>query len=200
VDLAILAGGKSERFGKQKNTLPFGESTLLEFIANRLGSISSNIIVVKKNGTEIPPIKGIRIVQDASEERGAIVGIRTALLASREKYCFVFACDMPFLSLELIERMIHMDKGYDALVPVHSRGSEPLHAVYSKDCINTIDDCMSSEERSLHSVLSRVRTEYIPAELYCDPENAFFNINTRDDYERAVRLYLSRREEELCRW
>jgi molybdopterin-guanine dinucleotide biosynthesis protein A len=200
VDLAILAGGKSERFGKQKNNLPFGKSTLLEFITNRLSSISKNIIVVKKSWTEIPPIDGIRIVQDASEEQGAIVGIRTALLASREKYCFVFACDMPFLSLELIERMIHMDKGYDALVPVHSRGSEPLHAVYSKDCINTIDDCMSSEEKSLHSVLSRVRAEYVPAELYCEPEDAFFNINTREDYERAVRLYLSKREEELCHW
>jgi molybdopterin-guanine dinucleotide biosynthesis protein A len=107
---------------------------------------------------------------------------------------------MPFLSLELIERMIHMDKGYDALVPVHSRGSEPLHAVYSKACINTIDECMSLEEKSLHSVLSRVRAEYVPAELYCEPEDAFFNINTREDYERAVRLYLSKREEELCRW
>lgn len=200
MDFAILAGGKNERFGKQKNTRPFGENTLLGFIVKRLNTISSNIIVVKKSGTEIPPINGIRIVQDLSEERGAIVGIRTALLASREKYCFVFACNMPFLSLKLIEGMIRTDKEYDAPVPVYSRGSEPLHAVYSKDCISTIDDCMSSGEKSLHSVLSRVKAEYVPAELYCEPEDAFFNINTREDYERAVRLYLSKREEELCRW
>jgi len=122
VDFAILAGGKSERFGKQKGILPFGEKTLLESIICQLKPFTQDIIIVKKDESEIPYINGARIIKDSSDEQGAIIGIRTALLASREKYCFIFACDMPFISAELIKHMIKMKKSMMRLCPYITEG------------------------------------------------------------------------------
>lgn len=197
MDFAILAGGMSERFGIEKSSMTFGSQSLLERTVETLRIFSDRILIVKKRNTEIPSIDGVIVVEDTSDERGAIIGVRTALLASREKCCFVFACDMPFLNSELIERMMGIEREYDALVPAHSKWIEPLHAVYSKKCINTIDECIRGGEKSIRSVLSMVKTEYIRADLFCNPEVAFFNINTREEYERAMKF--SRKEEELCR-
>jgi len=61
-----------------------------------------------------------------------------------------------------------------------------------------IDDCIKLGEKNLHSVLSRVKTRHVAADLFCNPEIAFFNINTKEDYERAISF--NKREEELCHW
>lgn len=191
IDFAILAGGQSRRFGAEKANLPFGQSTLLETVVNRLREIrkevppESEIMIVKKPESKVN-VAGVKIIDDSSKEDGALIGVRTALTASAAGRCFIFACDTPFLSRKLICRMLNMDDSYDALVPIHKKGIEPLHAIYSRSCLKAIDLCIEMKSFSVHSMLKRVNTTFIRAEQFCDPEIAFMNINTIEDYKRAL--------------
>ncbi|MDY6985936.1 MAG: molybdenum cofactor guanylyltransferase [Candidatus Thermoplasmatota archaeon] len=190
IDFAILAGGQSRRFGAEKANLPFGQSTLLEAVVNRLREIrkeispESEIMIVKKPESEVN-VADVKIIDDSSKKDGALIGVHTALIASATDKCFIFACDTPFLSRKLICKMLGMNDAYDALVPIHKKGIEPLHAIYSRRCLKAIDLCIEMESFSAHSMLKRVNTRFIQAKQFCDPEVAFININTMEDYKRA---------------
>jgi len=211
VDFAVLAGGQSRRFGAEKANLPFGQSTLLEAVVNILREIreeispESEIMVVKKPWSKVN-VEGVKIIDDPLDRDGALIGVRTALNASADR-CFIFACDTPFLSRKLIHKMLGINDTYDALVPIHKKGIEPLHAIYSKGCLKAIDLCIEMKSPSIHSMLKHVNTKFIRAEQFCDPEIAFININTMEDYKRALIKAKSnkdlikssnKRKEELC--
>ena len=215
IDTAILAGGQSKRLGVEKTMLPFGESTLLEVVVEEIRSKIApyaEIMIIKRPEVRIPEIKGkdkgkdkdknkdkgkgVKFVNDALEKDGALIGILTALLYSKTDYCFIFACDMPFLNSSLISKMLSIKRNYDALVPYSRRGIEPLHAIYSRRCLRKAYECIKHNDLSVNSMLKQVKTEYIKADLYCNPDVAFMNINTIEDYELA--LYSNKRKEELC--
>jgi len=193
VDFAVLVGGAGKRLGMEKAALSFGGVTLLERVINRLGV--ADVIVVKKSKTRIPAIDGIRVVEDPDERTGALIGLRTALLASKTEYCFVFACDMPFISRDLVDQMLSLVGEHDAFVPHSDRGIEPLHAIYSKRCLKTMEWCIENGDMSVHSMLKHTNVRFVQADLFCDPYIAFTNINTADDYEKALRILSSVKEE-----
>lgn len=193
MDFAILVGGAGKRLGMGKVALSFGGVTLLERVIDRLGV--ADVIVVKKSKTRIPATDGIRVVEDPDERTGALIGLRTALLASKTEYCFVFACDMPFISRDLVNHMLSLGGEYDAFVPYSDRGVEPLHAIYSKRCLKAMEWCIENEDMSVHSMLKHINVRFVQADLFCDPYVAFTNINTTGDYERALRILGSIKEE-----
>jgi molybdopterin-guanine dinucleotide biosynthesis protein A len=209
IDVAILAGGQSKRLGFEKTMLPFGESTLLETVVEEIRNKiapCTEIMIIKRPEVKIPEIKdkGVKFVNDALEKDGALIGILTALLYSKTDYCFIFACDMPFLNGSLISKMLNINRkrkrNYDALVPYSRRGIEPLHAIYSRRCLKKAYECINNNDLSVNSLLKQVKTEYIKADLYCNPDIAFMNINTIEDYELALysNLYSNRRATNLC--
>jgi molybdopterin-guanine dinucleotide biosynthesis protein A len=194
VDFAVLVGGAGKRLGMEKAALSFGGVTLLEKVINRLGV--ADVIIVKKSKARIPAINGIRVVKDPDERIGALIGLRTALLASKTEYCFVFACDMPFISGNLVNHMLSLAGECDAFVPYYARGIEPLHAIYSKRCLKTMEWCIENGDMSVHSMLKHTNVRFAQADLFCDPYIAFTNINTTGDYERARRILSSVKEEQ----
>ena len=62
-------------------------------------------------------------------------GIYTALEAARHELVVIVACDLPFVTQALLDRLIvEASDEVDAVVPRSSRGLEPLCAVYRKRC------------------------------------------------------------------
>lgn len=66
------------------------------------------------------------------EGKGPLGGIYTGLLSSTSEYNFFCACDMPFLSGDLLKFIISETDGSDAVIPMVRGFVEPLHAIYSK--------------------------------------------------------------------
>ena len=59
----------------------------------------------------------------------------SAVCHARHDRAFVAACDMPFLNPEVVRDLCARAGSADVVIPVHAEGAEPLHALYSKDCI-----------------------------------------------------------------
>jgi len=175
--------------GKNKSFLNIGSSFLLDVIIKKLKRIFNDIYVV----TDKPFLyqkTGINCLSDIFTERGPLGGIYTALELINLNYIFVFACDMPFLSTQLINYMIEkIDKRYDAIVPLYKRQIEPLHAIYAQSSKDTIRDYIIQNRLSVHSLFSKFSTLYVKEkDIKAFGSNMFFNVNTTDDYKEALAI------------
>ncbi|HLA80580.1 MAG TPA: molybdenum cofactor guanylyltransferase, partial [Thermoleophilia bacterium] len=135
VSAIILAGGASSRMGFNKALARLGRGgTLIEKAVAKAAMLSGDVIVVA-NDEERYRNLGVRVIPDAYPGSGSLGGIYSGLLAAQHQHAFVVACDMPFLSLPLWRYMLSIPRDYDVLLPRLQGQPEPLHAIYSKQCL-----------------------------------------------------------------
>jgi molybdopterin-guanine dinucleotide biosynthesis protein A len=188
----ILAGGKNTRIGMDKAFLRIGDKVIIEEILAKLSTIFPKIIVVTNSPNSYCYL-GVEVVRDILPDKGALGGIYSGLVASEAHYNFVLACDMPFISLNLIEYMRKNAEGYNVVIPKPNNYFQPLHAIYSKDCIQPIKEQLHRNDLQVFGFFNRVEVKCISAEEVkaFDPRGiAFFNINTKNDTEEAERIAL----------
>jgi molybdopterin-guanine dinucleotide biosynthesis protein A len=189
----ILVGGASSRMGNDKSALVLGEQTVVERIAMAMSGVAKKISVVGSR----PRIYPFPIVHDLAESWGPLGGIHAALNAAKAKWCFIIACDLPFVTSDLLERLLHLRSNdsaiFDAVVPIQADDyPQPLCAVYeTTSCLAAAEQSIASGEHSPRALLDKVNTRYVPFNDLADLAGAddfFFNLNTPEHYERAKRL------------
>jgi molybdopterin-guanine dinucleotide biosynthesis protein A len=194
---AILAGGASRRFGAPKALAEVGGRAIVERVRDALASAVGEVVLVANDAGLFGHL-GLAMRPDDVAGAGALGGIRTALAWAREQGrpgALCIACDMPFVSPELLREMLERSGAgdVDAVVPESGgrRGCEPLCAWYSAGCLPSIDRMMGDGDTAVHLLLDRVRAARIPLEdvsRHGDPDVLFLNVNTADDHARAVRI------------
>lgn len=188
----VLAGGKNLRLGRYKALETVCGKTLIERVVERLRLLTDRILVVTSQ--EQPPltVTGIEVLVDVYPGKGPLGGIYTGLLASRSLYSVVAACDMPFLNTELLRYMIELSPDFDIVIPrLGEEMVEPLHAIYSRSCLDNIKTQLERNQLRINSLLNAVRVRYVErAECQrFDPQLlSFFNINCQSDLDRANML------------
>ncbi len=190
VSCAVLAGGASSRFGRDKALLRLGGQTLIQRVVDRLSKISDDVLVVGNNLTRFQGME-VRLVEDVVKGAGALGGVYTAVQACRHPYVFCAACDMPFLDLNLVRYTILLAPGYDVVMPYVRGEPEPLHAVYSKACAPAIKNALDAGERRIISFLGQVRVRDVHEDeiRILDPDlHSFFNLNVPEDLTRMQTL------------
>jgi len=190
ISVIVLAGGKSQRLGMDKALLKLDGKPLLERIVTTLTALSDDLVVVTSRKRSFARLAA-RVVTDIYPGKGSLGGIYTGLRAMRYKRGLVVACDMPLLNLNLLRYMILLSANFDVVIPSIGGKTEPLHAVYSKACIEPIASLLRRNELRIISFLSQVQVRYIEdheVDIF-DPEHlSFFNINTQDDLMLAQEL------------
>ncbi len=189
----VLAGGKSLRLGRNKYLEVIGGRSLIQWVIDRLATISTEIIIATAHGKEIPCSSAarIKVVADIHPGKGPLAGIYSGLIASSGSRAIVVSCDTPFVSVGLLEYMTQMCPPLDIVVPRMKEKVEPLCAVYSKSCLAPIRELLKQDELKIIELYPMVRVRYIEeVEIdRFDPEHlSFFNINTQADLDRARRL------------
>jgi len=190
----VLAGGKSLRLGRDKVRENLGDRNLLQRVISKLSFLKSDIIIVTAKKEPVPDFidyPKIKTVADIYPGRGSLGGIYTGLATSDSFYNLVVACDMPFLNRALLCYMLQVSPDFDLVVPRLGKRIEPLHAVYSKNCLAPIKDLLEQGELQILKFFHQVRIKYLEAEEInrFDPEHlSFFNINSETDLKRAREL------------
>jgi len=189
----ILAGGRSLRLGRRKAVETICGKSLLERAIEKLRTISSQILVVtSQEQPDLPVACEAEFVVDIYPGGGPLAGICTGLLASQFPYSIVVACDMPFLNVELLRYMIELSEGVDVVIPRSGKGMiEPLHAIYSRNCINTIRAQLERGHLKISQALDILRVRYVEQEecRKFDPQHlSFFNVNSMLDLKRAAAI------------
>ena len=202
----VLAGGDSRRMGTDKAFLKMpGGEPLIEAILSKLAPLSDEIILVA-NRTQGYERLGVELVADIYPGTGSLGGIYTGLWAMSHSHGLVVACDMPFLKPSLLRYMLVMAPEYDVVVPravpwgglkapkeetAKEHLLHPLHAVYSKSCLEPMKDLLESGDLRIISFYPQVRVRYVEEgeiDIFDPKHLSFFNINTPADLRRAQRL------------
>jgi molybdopterin-guanine dinucleotide biosynthesis protein A len=187
----ILAGGKSLRLGHDKVLEKIGDKSLLEQVVSRIDPFCKNIIIVtayKRAFTSLEKNTKVKTVSDIYPGRGSLGGIYTGLVESNSRYNLVVAADMPFLNESLLRYMIEIADGYDFVLPRIGNFFEPLHAIYSQNCIAPIKSIMEQGKKVIIELFKYVKVRYVEIEEIdrFDPKHlSFFNINTVEELELA---------------
>jgi molybdopterin-guanine dinucleotide biosynthesis protein A len=187
VTAGIVAGGVSARMGRNKALLPFGGRPLLLRQIDLLRPRFRLLVASNDPGPYAP--FGVEVVPDLLPERCALTGIHAVLSASRTGWALVLACDLPFLSAALLDHLLRLRDGVDAVVPESDRGPEPLHALYSKTCLPAIEAAAEKDEWKavgFHGSIRVARPRIRDAEWLTEGRSPFLNVNTPDDYGRAA--------------
>ncbi len=142
ISCIVLAGGKGSRLGRDKTLETLGDKILLQWVIDGVSPLNSDIILVTTVEKILPQFTTyprLRRVTDIYPDKGALGGIYTGLTTSDSFYNLVVASDMPFLNKALLHYMTQISANFDLVVPRLGNMIEPLHAIYSKACLNTME-------------------------------------------------------------
>jgi molybdopterin-guanine dinucleotide biosynthesis protein A len=186
----VLAGGQSSRLGTDKSFINVNGRPLIEQIVVKLAKLSDDVVIVT-NSPEKYDHLAARLAADIYPGKGALGGIYSGLRAAANAYSLVVACDMPFLDLNLLRYMILLARGHDVVIPRIGGLPEPLHAIYSRSCLEPIDRLLARGGLKIIDFFSEVRVRYVEEDEVdiFDPQHlSFFNVNTLSDLEKVKRL------------
>lgn len=91
---------------------------------------------------------------------------------------------MPFLNEFIIEYLIRSMDHYDIVVPRTDDGLEPLHAIYSKNCLESIKGALQKGGYKIIDFYPMVKVRVIDQIEFAalDPmKKAFINVNTPEE-------------------
>jgi molybdopterin-guanine dinucleotide biosynthesis protein A len=189
----ILAGGNSSRVGVDKCLVEIDDERMIERVIDKVKRCVDEIIVVasmEDQRTELEKILDVKILIDPIKGFGPVAGIYEGLKYTRAEYCGIFACDLPFLNVDVVDFLFDSCEGFDAAIPMWKNGyREPMHSVCRRTPM--LDACEVAIKRDVRTIFSCVETlknvNFVPIEDIrdIDPElRSFFNVNTRDDFKR----------------
>jgi molybdopterin-guanine dinucleotide biosynthesis protein A len=184
----ILAGGKSSRMGSDKCFLMFDGLSLIERAVNLLGAVFPTVVVLSGKQRELAFL-GVPILPDIKKECGPLGGIHAAFVHTGAARLFVLACDMSFVSADLIRHIVACERS-SATIPTMNGRVQPLCALYARDCLPAIERALEEKRFKVRDVLDDLH----PTLVALTPDLSFFspdlldNLNEPHDVERALRF------------
>jgi molybdopterin-guanine dinucleotide biosynthesis protein A len=182
-----VAGGQSERMGRDKALLPWRGVTLLEHTLRRLRETCGDARIL--SGPEVRYGEHGDTLVDVLAGAGPLGGVCAALEGlPAGAFGLFLAVDLPHVTSALLSRLVSLAPGFDAVVPMTGKGPEPLCAVYGRSCLGPILRRLDQGERKMTCFWPDVRVRVVgEAELaeFGAPARLFRNINTSDDFAGA---------------
>lgn len=192
----ILAGGESKRMGQDKASLRFGHDSLLNLAIHHMKPLFNTLVVSVRE-----PREHLLFPQlcDRGSDHGPIAGIATALERVDTSWVLAIACDMPFISADMIVSMAAKRDGQDAVVPCADGHLQPLAAFYSKSCLPAMQAQMHEGRRSLQALIAKVNASIVSEKelrTFDSELLSFMDLDTQTDVIRAEQLLALRKNKE----
>lgn len=177
----ILAGGKSSRMKTDKGLLDLGGKKMIQWVIDAIMSFVDDIIII--SNVDKYNEFGFPVQGDIILGSGPMGGIYTALTMSKTKKNLIVSCDMPFLTSEIITKLINDPNNAEVTIPVHAEEPEPLCAVYDTLCKIRFEELLKSGEWKLIDSLKYFRVSPVVFDNTPEVIRAFSNINTPLEYK-----------------
>jgi molybdopterin-guanine dinucleotide biosynthesis protein A len=190
----VLAGGKSKRFGEDKNQIKLGEKTLLEHVLSKINNRFKEILIVSSHNLEIKKSENTTVIPDCFDDFGPLAGVLTSMKWVKEnqkqyKWVATFPSDTPFFETSIIDeykkKIIINDSSLYFIRSNNKRHN--IFGLWSIDLLEVLeDDLVNNNFRKVEDWADKIGVKMIDIEVKkFDP---FFNINTKEDFEKAKEI------------
>ena len=187
----IQAGGKSTRMGGEpKALMDVGGTRIVDRVVRALREVTDDLLLVT-NTPDLYGALGLPMVPDVFPDSGSLGGIYSGLAAASGGAAFTVACDMPFLSPDVMRLVTARADEADVVAPLVGGQWETLHACYGKACLGPIEQRLRAGRFKITGFFPDVRVLAVPEDevaRWGRPEVVFMNVNTPDDLARARAL------------
>ena len=190
----VLAGGKSKRFGEDKNQIKLGNKTLLEHVLSKINNKFEEILIVSSHNLEIKKSKNITIIPDCFDDFGPLAGVLSSMKWIKEnqkkyKWVATFPSDTPFFDISIIEeykKRININDSSLYFVKSNNKRHN-IFGLWSIDLLDVLeDDLKNNNFRKVADWADKIGVKTIDIEV--NEFDPFFNINTKEDFEKAKEI------------
>ncbi len=185
----VLVGGESRRMGSDKALLRYGnQDTQLERTASLLGAVCARVFISLREEQGFVCPTGTEAIYDSIDTiKGPLCGILSAMQAHPEAHWLVLACDLPFLQVATLEKLIsHFQSTAPQLTAyrsTHDKLPEPLCALYPSGSHTSLLELSNKLGKSCPRKLLIVKDAKLVDQ---DDPRSLDNINTAEEYAQAL--------------
>ncbi len=174
----ILAGGRSSRMGSEKGLVLLDGKPFIRHIIEAIQPLVSELLIVSSNADY--DTFNIKRVEDIIPNAGPIAGLHAGLTHAKTKNSLVVSCDVPLLTTEFLQQLIHADQEDYDIIQYEAKGKTiPLIASYKKRCAKKCIELLNNDERRLQKLVSELNVKTIP--VLENEHHLVTNINTQED-------------------
>jgi molybdenum cofactor guanylyltransferase len=184
----ILSGGRNSRMGVNKSMLKIGDRTVIEIIVDLMQSLFSELIL-STNSSEEYSFLQLTTVADLYKDAGPLAGIHAGLRRSATRENVIISCDLPLMSREMLEYLATVPSNKSVVISRVAGFIQPLPGRYAKELLPAIEKILATasnhKSKSLYNLYTQVDTEITdPSHLPFFRDELFFNMNSKNDYEK----------------
>lgn len=183
-----MAGGKSSRMGADKGLVKLNGKNMVEHVISSVMQVTDSIMIVANNSDY--GYLGVPVFPDAIKDCGPMGGIYTGLIHSETEKNIVLSCDLPFVTMGVLNDIIKATGECEITVPVHDGRIEPLCGLYKKNCSVIFHSLLLKREFKMLDSLKCFKVQMLDvtkSENYS--ERMFRNINSTGDLLIAEELF-----------
>lgn len=199
----VLAGGKSKRFGEDKNKVILGDKTLLDHVLLKISNKFDEILIVSNQSLKIEKIKNVTVIPDCLDDHGPLAGVLSSMkwvLENKRSYGWIatFPSDTPFFDPIIIEE-------YKKKITLHEsslyfiKSNDKRHNIFGLWSINLLEvlenDLIKNNFRKVEEWANKIGVKTIDVNM--QKFDKFFNINTKDDLKKAKNMLKKIKNDQL---
>ena len=186
----VLAGGKSQRFGEDKSQVKLEGKLLIDYILSEISSEFREILIVSNNKINFKNSEKISIIEDFKKGLGPLAGVLSAMKWVKEnnknyEWISTFPADTPFFKKEILQKFykeIEIEKSRLFFIK-SNKTRHNIFGLWSIDLLDKLEEDLNKGDRKVELWANSVGVKVIDMDFKnIDP---FFNINTKQDLEKA---------------
>ena len=189
----VLAGGKSQRFGKDKTQAKLGDKILIDYILSEIINDFKEIVIVTNDPIGHLKSENIIKIKDSKKDLGPLGGVFSAMKwikDNRKKYQWIitFPSDTPFFKISILDEFFYKINKKDSEL-FFMKFNEKRHNIFglwSTDLIDQLEKDLENGFRKVEKWADKIGVKII--NMSFEKEDPFFNINTEEDLKKAEKI------------
>jgi molybdopterin-guanine dinucleotide biosynthesis protein A len=183
--------------GMNKSFLKLGSKYVVEVIYEVMAGLFRNVLVITNEPERYSEL-GYITFADIYKDKGPLGGIHSGLIHSGTEKNFILSCDMPLINESVLRFIIDYPLESDIKVAFADNFIQQLCGLYSKSLIPGIEsELLKESDSNKCSVLNILESSgsaviNIEKEMNNYPADSFMNMNNRENYLYAKKLFALR--------
>ena len=186
----VLAGGKSQRFGEDKSQVKLADKLLIDYILSEINDEFKELLIISNNLIKFQKSDKISLIEDFKKNLGPLGGVFTAMKWIKDnnkdyQWVSTFPTDTPFFKTQILKDFFNKIKPEESkLFFIKSNNTRHnIFGLWSLDLIDKLEEDLEKGVRKVEVWADSVGVKII--NMRFAKNNPFFNINTREDLEKA---------------
>ena len=189
----VLAGGKSQRFGQDKSQVKLNGKILIDYILSEIIDEFKETLIVTNQSISFMSSKKITVIKDFKKGLGPLGGVLSAMKwikDNNKEYSWIstFPADTPFFTKKELKSFYNDIKiENNKLFFIKDKNTRHnIFGLWSLDLMDQLETDLYNGERKVEIWANSIGVSTVNIEY--KNINPFFNINTKDDLEKAKKI------------